>query len=109
MNSLQSKKGFSFFQTAQIGRELRHVSCVEDKARFEPRTSGTEGERADHCATRPGHYTINFGGNAFGGGIGNFVTLNLVDQVRGCGQPLMVSFRIDWLKIFFVLLKKNLY
>ncbi len=42
----------------QIGRERRLVSCVGEKAEFEPRTLGTEAERADHCAdhcaTHPG-------------------------------------------------------
>ncbi len=31
----------------------RHVTCFVEKARFEPRTVGTQAERYDHCSTRP--------------------------------------------------------
>ncbi len=33
--------------------ENRHVMCVVEKARFEPRTLGTRTERAINCATTP--------------------------------------------------------
>jgi hypothetical protein len=37
----------------QTGREQRHVLCFVEKAGLEPRTLGTEAERAANCATRP--------------------------------------------------------
>ena len=47
------RKGSSgFIQTAKLA-ENGHVMCVVEKAGFEPRTLGTEAERALNCATRP--------------------------------------------------------